>query len=121
VAGISIPTSSASVLKTVKIIHTVVWALFASGILAIWVFAWRAEFSYAVLLVGVVCVEVLVLSLNGWRCPLALVAARYTHDRRDNFDIYLPEWLARHNKLIFGALYLAGILFTLTRWVYASP
>jgi polyferredoxin len=63
---------------------------------------------------------VLVLSLNGWRCPLTLVAARYTHDRRDNVDIYLPEWLARHNKLLFGALYLAGILFTLTRWVYAS-
>jgi hypothetical protein len=23
-------------------------------------------------------------------------------DRADNFDIYLPVWLARHNKVIFG-------------------
>ena len=44
------------------------------------------------------------------------VAARYTNDRRDNFDIYLPLWLARYNKQIFGALYLAGILYTLIVW-----
>jgi hypothetical protein len=29
------------------------------------------------------------------RCPLTGIAARYTDDRRDNFDIYLPPWLAR--------------------------
>jgi hypothetical protein len=40
-----------------------------------------------------------VLWLNGWRCPLTDVAARYTDDRRANFDIYLPEWLARYNEL----------------------
>ncbi len=34
-------------------------------------------------------------------------------DRRDNFDIYLPLWLARYNKLIFGWLFVAGLLFTL--------
>ena len=43
-------------------------------------------------------------------CPLTSIAARYTDDRRANFDIYLPEWLARHNKAVFGALYVAGIL-----------
>jgi hypothetical protein len=57
-----------------------------------------------------------VLILNRWRCPLTSVAARYTDDRRDNFDIYLPEWIARHNQLIFGTLYVAGIIFTLARW-----
>jgi hypothetical protein len=109
------------VLKTIKVIHTIVWAVFASCIFAIWIFAWRAEFSYAALLIGIVCVEVLVIVLNDWRCPLTPIAARYTDDRRDNFDIYLPEWLARHNKLIFGALYFAGVFFTLARWAYALP
>jgi hypothetical protein len=47
---------------------------------------------------------VLVLIANDESCPLTGVAARYTVDRRDNFDIYLPEWLARHNKLIFGSI-----------------
>jgi hypothetical protein len=53
-----------------------------------------------------------VLLFNRMRCPLTGVAARYTDDRRDNFDIYLPEWLARHNKTIFGTLYVAGVLLT---------
>ena len=38
------------------------------------------------------------------------------HCRQDNFDIYLPLWLARYNKLIFGAIYLAGIAYTLVLW-----
>lgn len=108
-------------LRTVKVVHTVVWAFFASCILAIWIFAWRGEFSCATLSIGIVGVEVLVLGVNGWRCPLTPVAARYTDDRRDNFDIYLPEWLARYNKLLFGSLYLGGTLLTLARWLHASP
>ena len=59
------------------------------------------------------------LLFNKFRCPLTAVAARYTDDRRDNFDIYLPEWLARHNKIIFGTLYFAGVAFALTRWALA--
>ena len=58
--------------------------------------------------------------MNRWRCPLTAVAARYTEDRRDNFDIYLPQWLARHNKVIFGALYCAGVVFAVARWVRAG-
>jgi polyferredoxin len=62
--------------------------------------------------------ETVVLVLNGWRCPFTGVAARYTDDRRDNFDIFLPAWLARHNKLIFGWLFVAALLFTFLRWLY---
>ena len=43
--------------------------------------------------------------------PLTAVAARYTDDRRANFDIYLPEWLARYNKQIFGPLYAMGVAY----------
>ena len=60
------------------------------------------------------------LAANGWRCPLTAVASRYTDERRDNFDIYLPNWLASHNKLIFGALYVAGVAFALARWMRTS-
>lgn len=59
--------------------------------------------------------EVSVLVANRMRCPLTEVAARYTTERQDNFDIYLPLWLARHNKEVFGGLYVAGIVYT--TWV----
>lgn len=65
----------------------------------------------------IVAWEVAVLGFNGWRCPLTSMAARYTEVRRDNFDIYLPLWMARYNKLIFGTLYVAGLAFALVRWV----
>ncbi len=92
------------------------WVFFVAYIAIIPVFAWRASYRYAALFIGIVALEVAALALNGRRCPLTDLATRYTDDRRDNFDIYLPEWLARHNKLIFGALYVAGIVLTLLRW-----
>jgi hypothetical protein len=65
-------------------------------------------------------VEVLVLLLNRWRCPLTDVAARYTDDRRDNFDIHLPLWLARNNKTIFGGLFAIGLAYALLAWVRSA-
>ena len=43
----------------------------------------------------------------------------YTEARTDNFDIYLPLWLARHNKAIFGTLFAIGELFVVGRWLLA--
>jgi polyferredoxin len=106
-------------LRTIKLLHTLVWALFAGCVALIPVFAWLRRFDVALVLIGLVLIEVLILGANGWRCPLTAIAARYTDDRRDNFDIYLPEWLARHNKTIFGAWFVLGLLLTLGRWLRA--
>ena len=112
-ASVSHPARALQVVKTV---HTIVWTLFAGAIFAVPVYAWQRRYDIALLLAGLVLIEVLVLAVNRWRCQLTAVAARYTDDRRPNFDIYLPEWLARHNKGIFGALFVAGLLFTWARW-----
>ncbi len=99
-------------LVAIKLLHTLIWAFFAGCILAIPVLAWRGRFRWATVMIGVVAVECLILAFNGMRCPLTDLAAPYTANRADNFDIYLPVWLARWNKHIFGALYVAGILAT---------
>jgi hypothetical protein len=104
-------------LRAVKIVHTLAWAVFAGCIVALPVAAYLEEFQLAVILIAIVLVEVLVLLANRLRCPLTDVAARYTSDRRANFDIYLPLWIARYNKEIFGSLFVAGILFTIVRCV----
>jgi len=60
------------------------------------------------------------LRLEGARRPaITSLAARYTTDRRANFDIYLPEWLAERNKAIFGTIYLVGVVAACARWVLA--
>jgi hypothetical protein len=94
-----------------------VWAFFVSCIFAIPLMALRDQFREVALLALLVLFEVLVLALNRWRCPLTGVAARYTDDRRANFDIYLPVWIARFNKEIFGPIFMAALIFSLLRWL----
>ena len=104
-------------LRSIKVLHTIVWAFFAGCIITIPILGFIRHYNQAAVLVGVVLIEVLILVANRLRCPLTGLAARYTSDRSYNFDIYLPVWVARHNKLIFGLLFLGGALFTLARWV----
>lgn len=113
------PSNAPAALLVVKAVHTLVWAGFAGCILAIPLASWRGRHALAAWLSIFVAGEVLVLVLNRMSCPLTAVAARYTADRRANFDIFLPLWLAQYNKPIFGTLYLAGLLFTLVRWISA--
>lgn len=107
-------------LTAIKLAHTVVWAIFAACVLAIPVASLANRHVLAAWLIAIVAGEVAVLLINRWRCPLTSLAARYTADRHDNFDIYLPVWLARYNKLIFGTLYVAGIGFALLNWPGAA-
>jgi hypothetical protein len=111
--------SPSAALQVVKIVHTLAWVFFAGCIVAIPFATHAGDFFMACVLIAIVLVEVLILVVNGWRCPLTDVAARYTSDRRDNFDILLPELLARHNKLIFGSLFVAALVYTLIAWVAA--
>jgi hypothetical protein len=107
-------------LRAIKLVHTLVWAGFAGCIVAIPVLTLQGNFRLAALLALIVLGEVVVLAVNRWRCPLTPIAARYTEDRRANFDIYLPELLARYNKEIFGPLYVGGLVFLAVRWLGAT-
>lgn len=100
----------------VKIAHTVAWAFFAG-----WIFyllysgisgnitelTWWA--------IGFTIFEGIILLLFKWSCPLTIVARRYSDSTADNFDIYLPNWLARHNKTIFTSLFVIGLILVLMR------
>lgn len=106
-----------SALQRIKIVHTLIWAFFAACIVLIPLFSYLGSFRLATVLIGVVALEVMVLAFNRGSCPLTGVAARYTDDRQSNFDIYLPEWLARYNKAIFGTLYIFSVIYTLVLWM----
>jgi hypothetical protein len=89
-------------------------------IVGIYAFASAGRFGLALAMIAVVLGESLVLVFNGMRCPLTPLAARFTDDRRPNFDIYLPQWLAERNKEIFGALYVGSIVYVLVMWFRAG-
>lgn len=87
-------------LTRVKLLHTAVWAVFASCIVVMPIASWCGAHGIAFTLAAVVAVEVAVLAWNRWRCPLTDVAARYTADRRANFGRQLREESGRIHGMI---------------------
>jgi len=104
-------------LIAIKTAHTLIWAFFVACILAIPILSQRGDDGLVAVFIAIVAGEVAVLGVNHWHCPLTPVAARFTSNRAPNFDIYLPAWLARYNKQIFGTLYAAGSLLALVLWL----
>ena len=105
----------------IKWAHTIVWAVMVAAIFYIFYSGWSGHIStltYAAL--GLIFFETVVLLANKWVCPMTPMARRYTDDARDNFDIYLPEWLAKYNKLIFGTLFIVGLLLVIWRLISAD-
>jgi hypothetical protein len=111
-------------LTAINLLHTLIWALLAASTVTLPVVGVLRRFRWAAILTGLVLLECSVLALNGGRCPLSDLAARFTDDRAHNFDIYLPNWLAQHNKVIFGVLFVAGEFVVLGCWLrerYVAP
>jgi hypothetical protein len=53
--------------------------------------------------------EIVVLLIFKMKCPLTIVARRYSNSTKEHFDIYLPNWLAKNNKLIYSVFLIAFI------------
>ena len=104
-------------LTAIKLLHTVIWAFLAATILLLSVAGVLHRLGWAAILTVIVLLECGVLAVNGGRCPLSDMAARYTDERASNFDIYLPNWLASHNKAIFGTLFIVNELIVVWCWL----
>jgi hypothetical protein len=102
-------------LTLIKTIHTIIWVFFnlvliylayaaISGKIDIWV--WIG--------VAIIILEGLVLLIFRNSCPLTIVARKYSDSTAANFDIYLPNWLAKYNKLIYTTIFiviLSGLIY----------
>lgn len=106
-------------LKFLKTIHTVIWVIMASSNFLAFYFAFIGVFDYRFYIpAALITAEIIVILLNDWRCPITPMAEKYTEDRKSNFDIYLPEWLAKYNVRIFTVLIILEILIVLFKMVY---
>jgi hypothetical protein len=102
----------------VKLLHTGIWAGFNAILFYLLLALWTNQVDKWVwMAVGAVLLEGLVLLAFHQQCPLTLVARRYTDLRHDNFDIFLPLWLARHNKLIYTSFFVLLLLFLAYRLI----
>ncbi|PWK17962.1 hypothetical protein LX78_02361 [Xanthomarina spongicola] len=103
-------------LLAIKLIHTIIWAFFVfvifyilySGITnRVNTFTWIG--------IGLIIGEGFVLLVFKMFCPLTLLARKYSDSQKENFDIFLPNWLAKHNKIIFTTVFIVGLILVVTR------
>jgi hypothetical protein len=60
--------------------------------------------------IGLILSEGIVLLFFKRICPITLIARKYSDSTKDNFDIFLPNWLAKYNKLIYTILFIAVLI-----------
>ena len=108
------------VLVAIKLLHTAIWLFFVACIAAIPIAGASCPFPLGGILGWLVPLECAVIAANRGRCPLTDVAARFTEERAENFDIYLPLWLARHNKTIFGTLFAVAELYVVGQYLLSG-
>ena|SRR5215472_1790146 len=103
-------------LHLLKIVHTVIWTIMAAANCTAFYLAlvgrYNVWFYLSIILLGG---EIVIIVGNSWHCPLTDIMAKYTPDRRANFDIYLPEWLARNNIKVFSVLIALEAIVVLLR------
>jgi hypothetical protein len=98
-------------LLLIKTVHTIIWGFFVLAIgYVLYCGIANKITGYTWVACGLVVGEGLVLLVFKRHCPLTLLARRYSSSDQDNFDIFLPNWLAHHNQLIFTSIYIMALL-----------
>jgi hypothetical protein len=106
-------------LRFIKIVHTAIWVFF-NVVIFYMLYAVLANKVDRWLWIGygLIALEAIVLLAFKWYCPLTVWARQYSDSTRANFDIYLPEWLAKYNKLIYTGIMVVIIALTVVRLVH---
>lgn len=103
-------------LLCIKILHTIIW-LFYIFIIGYILYASISDIIniYLFISIGFVVLEGIILLIFRWKCPLTVIGYKYSHNHEVGFDIFLPKWLAKNNKLIFTTIFAIGVLITIYR------
>jgi hypothetical protein len=95
-------------------IHTIIWVFFNVVIFYMLYAAVFNKIDYRLWTgFALFVAEGIILLIFKFSCPLTLWARRYSDSKKHNFDIYLPEWLAKYNKVIYMSILMLIIVITL--------
>ena len=105
-------------LRLIKLAHTLIWIFFVWAIFYVVYSGITNQISSLTwICIGLILGEGVILLIFSMYCPLTIMARQYSDSTSDNFDIYLPNWLARHNKVIFTTIFIAGLILVLIRTI----
>ena len=92
-------------LIVVKFIHTLIWIFFNFVIFYMLYAVIQDKIDIWLWIgYGLIFLEGIILLYFKFFCPLTLIARKYSDSSKDNFDIYLPNWLAKYTKAIYTSI-----------------
>lgn len=110
---------SASKLVWIKVLHTVIWIFFNVVIFyLLYAVIVNKIDKWVWICLGLIVLEGLVLLVFKAMCPVTLIARKYSDSQADNFDIYLPNWLAKNNKLIYSTIVIIAVLILIYQLIW---
>ena len=100
-------------LVIIKVVHTIIW-LFFNFVIFYMLYAVIVNKLDTWLWIGygLFLLEGITLLMFKFFCPLTVMARKYSDSTKDNFDIYLPNWLAKYTKLIYTSILIIIIVIT---------
>ena len=102
------PTIKLNITKT---IHSIIWVFFNGVIFYLYYAVITNKIDKWVwICIGIILLEGIVLLVFKRSCPITLIARKYSDSTKDNFDIFLPNWIARYNKFIYTILFAIALI-----------
>ena len=103
-------------LLSIKLIHTLIWIFMVAVIFYVLYSGISGRINTLTWIsIVIIILEGAVLAVFKMSCPLTVIARKYSDSEKNNFDIFLPNWLAKYNKQIFTAIYIMGVITVIYR------
>lgn len=98
-------------LTLIKTIHSLIWFVMVSAIFYILYAGIVNRFDiYFYISIVLMIIEGIVLIIYKGACPLTVMSKKLKSDYQEGDDIYLPRWLAVHNRLVFTSILVVGLV-----------
>lgn len=110
--------TSETKLILIKVVHTLIWVFFNIVIfyLLYAVIADKID-KWVWISLGLILIEVITLIVFKNLCPITVIARNYSQSTKANFDIYLPNWLAKYNKQIYTVIVFVALVILIIRLI----
>ena len=88
--------TKAGKMNIIKLIHTVIWVFFNVVIFYLYYAIFKNKIDIWVwICIGLVLLEGIILLVFKKFCPITIIARNILTRAKDNFDIFLPNWLGK--------------------------
>jgi hypothetical protein len=102
----------------IKILHTAIWAFYIGILAYMYYLAIINKIDYTFwIAVFLVLLEGMIIIISGWMCPLTKYLKRFVENCEVGFDIFLPKWIAKYNKIGYSILFVLCLILAIYRLV----